>query len=382
MHYNSTIPHTQLTPAAPVRADIQLHLAQQESGEMLGAAQWIAVGLKIEERQLSLAAEIRKLPPDATPTQRNKLVTAQGHLQARIDAFENKAASFLRGYSAGEEPASKRIAPPITDTYWDRYDEFIIPAPFPPGHLEDASTVAAERQILSLPSNIPGILDAPQMRALVAEELQLRIGQANESIHNLQLGVSQKSFIFRNDTRLATNNRENSRARTKVRVVQHAIEQNARIYGRARRAISILSHENAQILGKYRELTREDLKANTAVWDPNAPGQRNESLTWIWKVNHGSIDDSDWLTELFRVNFLRARARAARASEECTLLQHEMDWTKCYLENEVEIWRSRVSKDSSSPGRNAYAMRQVSQWLDLVDAASNGVEQVKRLLEK
>ena len=37
-------------------------------------------------------------------------------------------------------------------------------------------------------------------------------------------------------------------------------------------------------LQKYKPLLREQLKISTAVGDPNARGQRNESLAWFWSV--------------------------------------------------------------------------------------------------
>lgn len=36
-------------------------------------------------------------------------------------------------------------------------------------------------------------------------------------------------------------------------------------------------------LNKYKVLHREDLAASTAVADPNAPGQSQAELPWIWQ---------------------------------------------------------------------------------------------------
>ncbi|KAG2079006.1 hypothetical protein BDR04DRAFT_997556, partial [Suillus decipiens] len=35
---------------------------------------------------------------------------------------------------------------------------------------------------------------------------------------------------------------------------------------------------------KYKPLLREQLKVSSAIGDPNARGQRNESLAWFWSV--------------------------------------------------------------------------------------------------
>ncbi|KAG2340556.1 hypothetical protein BDR05DRAFT_889608, partial [Suillus weaverae] len=47
-------------------------------------------------------------------------------------------------------------------------------------------------------------------------------------------------------------------------------------------------------LERYKPLLCEQLKISTAVRNPNARGQRNESLAWFWsiEVDLGGLDQS------------------------------------------------------------------------------------------
>ena len=53
-----------------------------------------------------------------------------------------------------------------------------------------------------------------------------------------------------------------------------------------------------EILGKYRVLTKEDLKIDTVVVNPNERGQRNYQMSWIWGVSEPDESESpQWLNE-------------------------------------------------------------------------------------
>ena len=62
---------------------------------------------------------------------------------------------------------------------------------------------------------------------------------------------------------------------------------------------------------------------------------------------------------VYRVNWLRAKARKERWEEEIELVRSEMDWTlNCFQHHEKE-WKQRA-KEAKSPGCVAYAWRQSS----------------------
>ena len=70
---------------------------------------------------------------------------------------------------------------------------------------------------------------------------------------------------------------------------------------------------------------------------------------------------------VFRVHWLRAKARFDRWSEEKILVSSEMDWTVNYFNYRSEQWRCRqgLAKENQSNGHVSYAARQESMWKEL-----------------
>ena len=63
---------------------------------------------------------------------------------------------------------------------------------------------------------------------------------------------------------------------------------------------------------------------------------------------------------VYRVNYLRAKARYERWSEESKLIPREMRWTMLFFNNRAVEW-DRLSKDAT-PGKICYARRQAAMW--------------------
>jgi hypothetical protein len=74
--------------------------------------------------------------------------------------------------------------------------------------------------------------------------------------------------------------------------------------------------------------------------------------------SHSSLD------LVYRVNWLRAKARVDRWVEEETLVKHEMYWTILWFKKQVEVWREREKTEDSklSPGHKSYAIKQQKLW--------------------
>ena len=72
----------------------------------------------------------------------------------------------------------------------------------------------------------------------------------------------------------------------------------------------------------------------------------------------------DFLSPVYRVNWLRAKARVDRWVEEQTLVKHEMHWTTLWFQNQVELWSGRSNlNDSALPlGHKSYAIKQKKLW--------------------
>ncbi|KAG2111729.1 uncharacterized protein F5147DRAFT_651355 [Suillus discolor] len=112
-------------------------------------------------------------------------------------------------------------------------------------------------------------------------------------------------------------------------------------------------------------LKAEDLIVSKEVTEENRHGQGSDRLAWFWRIN--SAEDSQ---KIYRVNWLKAKARYDRWSEELKLVQHEMCWTVQWFQNQESEWRARAD-ESIKNGHRAYAEKQASMWAEF---AAEGIK--------
>lgn len=67
-------------------------------------------------------------------------------------------------------------------------------------------------------------------------------------------------------------------------------------------------------------------------------------------------------TTVYRVNFLRAKARYDRWEEELKIVRHEMGWCVLYFKHHQKLWWARAEKTESKAGHHAYALKQIRMW--------------------
>ena len=146
--------------------------------------------------------------------------------------------------------------------------------------------VPPETHPLSLPSTLGcSLSDAGVPHEMAYCEVEMRTGQANDALHDLRLSIARKSFLYRTQVRNnAPAQSYVTRSYGEIHNSQTSIEQAAKTYRLARSALEKLGVPTS-ILLKYQLLNKEDLRANTAVADSNAPGQRYDSLSWIWHTS-------------------------------------------------------------------------------------------------
>ncbi|KAG1889031.1 uncharacterized protein F5891DRAFT_1198847 [Suillus fuscotomentosus] len=134
---------------------------------------------------------------------------------------------------------------------------------------------------------------------------------------------------------------------------------------------------------KYKPLLREQLKISTAVGDPNARGQRNESLAWFWSVE---VDlrgpDQSWNEEFYQVHWLRAKALWDRWREEMLLVKLEMDWTCKFFLWKTTQWGDHMqeSLEKHLPGHGCYAGRQSQMYSLLAQDAQAAFQDLQNVL--
>ncbi|KAG2752022.1 hypothetical protein P692DRAFT_20725514, partial [Suillus brevipes Sb2] len=114
------------------------------------------------------------------------------------------------------------------------------------------------------------------------------------------------------------------------------------------------------------------------VADPNARGQRNNTLAWFWSMDvEGDSRNSDWLNEFYRVHWLRAKALKDRWEEEHLLVRHEMNWTCDYFMHKAEEWIQLGAMTKDKVGHLAYAARQCKMYQRLCQDAMDAFNKAK-----
>lgn len=158
------------------------------------------------------------------------------------------------------------------------------PGPIPMPVPDDDEGIFVERRPLPLPSTC---LEAGH--PLRAIELEFRKDQAACYLKALREVIAEKSFYYSHVIRMAPSKGVKTRARSVIAKLNEKIALYGRIYARCRMVMVLLGADD-RTLATYRVLLREDLKASTAIRDPNQPGASSLRLSWIWQTRVSQDD--------------------------------------------------------------------------------------------
>ena len=121
-------------------------------------------------------------------------------------------------------------------------------------------------------------------------------------------------------------------------------------------ALSCLEVPQEILETEFQELTDDDLQTSSAVMKPNAWGQRQKELSWIWQRTGMRISNRTILVNecmlstsmhngyrltgipVYHVNWLCARSCQDRWKEELLITGHEMIWIVLWFQQRVEVW--------------------------------------------
>jgi hypothetical protein len=140
----------------------------------------------------------------------------------------------------------------------------------------DETQLPVEEQVLCLPSNrnvTPCNEDI---------ELTFRKNQANAHLHQLRELIAEKSFQYSDVIRNAPRKGVKTRARGTIKGINTQISLHCQVYSHCRSRLIDL-HADASTLQQFRELRKDDIKASTAVLNPNVAGSTSLHLSWIWQ---------------------------------------------------------------------------------------------------
>ena len=344
--------------------------------------------LDVQDRARRLRKEPQAEGQEKLEKMRHLLTVQLGiidSLRQRIDGASGSlnALPDMNDPSAFDDIDDENSAGPYDAAQWQHSgqatehqgDQFINAA----SKTADSDMSLPEFWILPIPSTIRDPLDHHR-----EVEIRLRHRQADGLLTLLRELIAEKSFHYSHILRLSKHQSTRSRARSKIAGLNAEISLCCRAYTRCRTAMSRL-HGPGETPKRYLPIDKNDIKASTALLDPNKPGSSKLRLSWIWQTqNPGQESATDTLTECMplyisvrwthgaypmmtvqRVHWLRARAQNGRWNEETILVGYEMRWTVRYFLHKAEQWDHLGAGNESSglaPGPAAYAARKAAMW--------------------
>ncbi|KAG1868406.1 hypothetical protein F4604DRAFT_1584764, partial [Suillus subluteus] len=293
-----------------------------------GAATWMASSITIEEMQIALAMDVRKLGRHPTETQHLDIGRCRTKLQSRIDEFTTMAATHLgEGFDIDDDIRDMDMDFTEDDSEDETVDGDITDSDPESQGNQAWDLFCPEKVMIPLPSNI-GIARCTELGVehLIIQEIALQEGQANDTLQAIRMLLADKAVLFQTTVCPARSQAKSTQAWTQVHSVERVIRLNTMIYMKCRTQLGHL--EAHGLLGKYLRLEKSHLKATAAMADPNARGQQNAMLPWFWSLNvQGDSVRSDWMNKFYRVHWLRTKALRDQWVEELILVEHEMGWT-------------------------------------------------------
>jgi hypothetical protein len=148
-----------------------------------------------------------------------------------------------------------------------------------PTPAEATDNLFAEKRPITLPSTC-----FPKDHTLSKTELRLRKKQGSRFITALREVIADKSFQYTHIIREAPRKAVITRARNTIIKLNLKIAFYCKVYSRCRAALIRLGADE-ETLDIYRTITRQDVKASSAIMNPNAPGSTSLSLSWIWQMS-------------------------------------------------------------------------------------------------
>ncbi|KAG2004567.1 hypothetical protein CC2G_003113 [Coprinopsis cinerea AmutBmut pab1-1] len=284
---------------APSRKAIEASLITNElkQSRHVGLTSWVHDGMMIQELQMDVLSAAKELGSTPTDDQRLELEKKRAALKAKHDQHLEKGLQLFPRLSQRNDadPRSAFLHAPIREPCDCEQT--------PCGHsgmdfnpFEAVPKGPLERLAVLMPSSEPAGSQILPEEAKVAE-LELRKAQADEALANLRTQVGYKSFLFKANIQLAQNKAQKTRGYAAVASAEKAIQRSTRIYNQAQWAIWQLTAD-ASVRETYRKLNKGDAKPLESVYQPNAPGQSRQVVSWIWGwKHHGQSTNPEFLLE-------------------------------------------------------------------------------------
>jgi len=257
----------------------------------------------------NLRSDIRKKSKRATASERTTIKDRQRKLDSRLSTFHQKAAEFMGDIGDEDVDLLPQLSGVVVEDDEDSGGEDggddVLEEENSNGEEEEEDDDDDDDEH-EHPENTPICLPSPLKRDdiqklglldLAAQEMELRQGQANDSLMGLRMALGHKAVLYRTKVRTATSSIGKTRAWDDIKVATIKVNKHVRAYKRARKAMERLGADDA-MLGKYQELEREHLKLSGDITEENRFGQRNDVLPWFWRLEGQNAEqDNTWMQE-------------------------------------------------------------------------------------
>jgi hypothetical protein len=246
-----------------------------------------------------LRADIRCLPVGHTKTQKADILQKQQRLHARVVKFNQMAQLFLSDldidvtFSHEDDSAfcPEEKGETLDDEEQERafWGTLVDNNAEEDGYEDDSNEGLPEDLTLWMPSYIGATcLKEAGLEDLIKEEVQLRIGQANDSLEKLRTHLGHKSILYRMNFRSSTSVRTDTRSKQDIRRVVLKITRDVRSYHRARNSLSRLE-ASQDILQKYQLIKLDELGVSKDITEENRFGQSSDILPWFWRIGASQL---------------------------------------------------------------------------------------------
>ncbi|KAF7983642.1 hypothetical protein HWV62_20588 [Athelia sp. TMB] len=318
--YEEPVPTVTLASVMYALASEEMQESQQGIAPLheTSASRFLQRGLDLEDQQRKLYALMKE--KKSTLLRKADLLEKRNALQHRIDTW--------RGIQAFYMPEVQHL------------------------RAEDNSSTQAyaEEENLYLPSGLPDAYRlSPGVSALLKKELRLRIGQADDALHEIRrlLRISSTVLEFKKGQHMAS-----QRITTRTR----QLILNFRAKSDAVAARYVAAYNALNTLDPGGDWTTSFKPLNTAV-DLHLPrreeddlvAENRRELSWIWLVPRSEdaqrrVATADEVSDSMRVEWAKSYARRDRWAEEVQLVCEEMRRIIHYFHWKHEWWLRRINR--------------------------------------
>jgi hypothetical protein len=232
--------------------------------------------------RLEIQAKVRQLGRNPSVAARQSIETAREQLSVLLQELKNAInVAGVVELNGTTSPVHEPLA------MWDDILYEAAPAdPNPMPVVVESSArpstgpIQLEDQLIRLPSN--GNIEAAHAQL----EITHRISHADHHLNRIRDLIAEKSFQYSHVIRVSPRKGVNTRSRAEVKKLNLQISVHCRLYTQCRAKLIKLGADTATI-NRFRILTIDDVKASTAVVNPNEPGSTRLKLSWIWQSAGG-----------------------------------------------------------------------------------------------